>query len=194
LLWYCSDNGGAAGPKSTGNLRGSKGTLWDGGLRVPGIVEWPARITRPFISEMPCSTLDMYPTILEATGAAATNQIQPLDGISLLPLFDGRMKSRSKPIPFWANVRSHNSHSALLDWPYKLHSNPAAPRNQKAKKAGNPLPEMLLYDVSKDPKETTDLTAMEPERVRTMTATLEAWKASVEKSFAGADYSAAPGK
>ena len=59
ILWYCSDNGGAAGPNSTGNLRGSKGTMWDSWLRVPGIVEWPARITEPFISETPCSTLDI---------------------------------------------------------------------------------------------------------------------------------------
>ncbi len=50
---------------------------------------------------------------------------------------------------------------------------------------------MLLYDVSKDPKETTDLAAQQPERVAKMTAALAAWKASVEKSLAGADYGTA---
>jgi len=194
IFWYCSDNGGNNGPKSTGNLRGSKGTLWEGGLRVPGIVEWPARIAKPFVSETPCSTLDMYPTILEATGAVAKNQIQPLDGISLLPLFDRKTESRAKAIPFWSNARSHGSHAALLDWPYKLHTNPVAARNQKGKKGGEALPAVLLYDVFKDPKETTDLAAQEPERVAKMTAALEAWKASVEKSLAGADYALTPGK
>jgi len=194
LLWYCSDNGGAAGPKSTGNLRGSKGTLWEGGLRVPALVEWPARIPKPFATQMPCSTLDMYPTLLEATGTVATNPIQPLDGISLLPLFDRQTESRSKPIPFWSNVRNHNSHAALLDWPYKLHTNPVARRAQKGQNVGAKLPAVLLYDVSKDPKETTDLAGQEPERVLKMTALLEAWKASVEKSLAGADYAAAPRK
>ena len=47
---------------------------------------------------------------------------------------------------------------------------------------------MLLYDVSKDPKETTDLAAQQPERVARMRAELEAWKESVEKSLAGGDY------
>jgi len=194
LLWYCSDNGGAAGPKSTGNLRGSKGTLWDGGLRVPGIVEWPARIPKPIVTHIPCSTLDMYPTILEATGAVAKDQVQPLDGISLIPLFDGQMKSRPKPIPFWSNVRSHDSHAALLDWPFKLHVKPVAGRNPKGKNSGAALPAVLLYDVSKDPKETNDLAAQQPERVSKMTAALEAWKGSVGRSFAGADYKPAPGK
>ncbi len=194
LLWYCSDNGGAAGPKSTGSLRGSKGTLWDGGLRVPGIVEWPARIAKPFVSEAPCSTLDIYPTILEATGAVAQNQIQPLDGISLLPLFDRQTESRSKPIPFWSNVRSHDSHAALLDWPFKLHVKPVTGRKAKGKNTGAALPTVLLYDVSKDPKETTDLAAQEPGRVERMTAVLDTWKASVVRSLAGADYKPAPGK
>ena len=188
LLWYCSDNGGAAGPKSTGNLRGSKGTLWEGGLRVPGIVEWPARIPKPFVSEMPCSTSDIYPTILEATGAVVKNQIQPLDGISLLPLFDRNTESRPKPIAFWSNARSPQSHAALLDWPYKLHTNPGAGRGRKGQKGDEALPTVLLFDVSKDPKETTDLAAQQPERVAKMTAVCEAWKASVEKSLAGADY------
>jgi arylsulfatase A-like enzyme len=168
--------------------------LWEGGLRVPGIVEWPARIARPFVSETPCSTLDMYPTILEATGAVAKNQIQPLDGISLLPVFDRKTESRTKAIPFWNHAGNQPGHAALLDWPYKLHTKPVAGRNQKGKKGGEALPAVLLYDVSKDPKETTDLAAQEPQRVAKMTAALEAWKASVEKSLAGADYALAPSK
>ncbi|MDQ3622869.1 MAG: sulfatase-like hydrolase/transferase [Verrucomicrobiota bacterium] len=194
LLWYCSDNGGAAGPKSTGNLRGSKGTMWEGGVRVPGIVEWPVRIPTPFVSETPCSTLDIYPTVLEATGAVAQNQVQPLDGISLLPLFDRKTESRAKAIPFWSHARKQPGHAALLDWPYKLHTNPGAGRGKKGKESGEALSTVLLYDVAKDPKETTDLAAQEPERITRMTAALEAWKASVEKSLAGADYAQTPAK
>ena len=192
LLWYCSDNGGNEGPKSTGGLRGSKGTLWEGGLRVPGIVEWPARISKPFVSGAPCSTLDIYPTVLEATGAVAKNQIQPLDGLSLLPVFDRKTEARAKPIPFWNHGGKQPGHAALLDWPYKLHTNPVAGRRNAAN-AGEipaPLPPVLLYDVSKDPKETTDIAAQQPERVAKMTAALEAWKSSVEKSLSGADYAA----
>ena len=184
LLWYNSDNGGHEGPKSTGNLRGQKGQLWEGGVRVPGIVEWPARIAKPFISDAPCSTLDIFPTVLEATGAVAQNQIQPMDGISLMPLLDHQTESRSKAIPFWSNAREHNSHAALLDWPYKLHLNPIGTKGKKA----DPNAAALLYDVSKDPAETTDLAAQEPERVAKMTAALETWKTSVEKSLSGADY------
>ncbi len=187
LLWYNSDNGGHEGPKSTGNLRGEKGSMWEGGVRVPGLVEWPSRISKPFISETPCSTLDIYPTVLEATGAMAQNQIQPLDGISLLPLFDRKTESRSKPIPFWNHAGKQPGHATLLDWPYKLHTNPVTTRYKKSKEDAT-LPTTLLYDVSKDPKETTDLAMEEPERVAKMTATLEAWKASVEKSLAGEDY------
>jgi arylsulfatase A-like enzyme len=196
LLWYCSDNGGIAGPKSTGFLRGQKGTLWEGGLRAPGIVEWPARIHKPFVSQTPCSTLDIYPTVLAATGAIAKNQIQPLDGVNLLPLFDRKTETRTKAIPFWNHGRQTNAvpgHAALLEWPYKLHTNPMAVRrpNPPANEL-EALPAVLLYNVSTDPKETTDLAAQEPERVKRMTADLEAWKASVEKSLSGADYPASP--
>ncbi len=191
LFWYNSDNGGAAGPKSTGFLRGSKGTLWEGGLRVPGLVEWPARIKQPFISETPCSTLDIYPTVLAAIGAVAHNQIQPLDGLSLLPLFDRQTESRAKAIPFWNHLGKQPNHAAWLDWPYKLHTDAVAGRG---KKGGDALPAVLLYDISKDPKETTDLAAQQPERVAKMTAALVAWKASVEKSLGGADYAKASGQ
>lgn len=184
IVWYCSDNGGAAGPRSTGFLRGGKGTLWEGGCRVPGIVEWPARMPRPVISSVPCSTLDIYPTVLAATGAAAEKQVEPLDGINLLPLFDGKMTERGKAIPFVSQSTRPDSHAALIDWPYKLHLHAVEGKKAAKKLAGGPL----LYDVSKDPKETTDLAAQQPERVAKMTAALLAWRASVEKSLAGADY------
>lgn len=187
LFWYCSDNGGAAGPKSTGNLRGSKGTLWEGGLRVPGLVEWPARIPKPFVSDLPCSTLDIYQTVLAATGVRAEKQIQPLDGINILPLFDRQMTARENAIPFVARLNQENSHAALLDWPYKLHTGAA---KGNGRKAGNdqPVAPVLLYDVSKDPNETTDLAEQKPELVAKMKAELDAWKTSARKSLAGDDY------
>jgi arylsulfatase A-like enzyme len=189
LLWYNSDNGGHEGPKSTGYLRGEKGTLWEGGLRVPAVVEWPARIPKPFVSDTPCSSSDIYPTVLAATGAVAEHQIQPLDGINLLPLFDRQTDTREKPIAFWAHAGDAKAHAALLDWPYKLHTDPVAGRGKKQGKAGEgEVRPVLLYDVSKDPKETTDLAAQQPERVAKMKAALEEWKASVEKSLAGGDY------
>lgn len=191
LLWYTSDNGGAAGPKSTGNLRGSKGTLWEGGLRVPGLVEWPARIPKPFAVDVPSSTLDIYPTVLAVTGAVAEKQVQPLDGINLLPLFDQQMTQRPKAIPFAAQINRPGSHAALLDWPYKLHTDASANRGKKGAVSGEVKP-VLLYDVSTDPTETIDLAAKEPERVAKMTAELVAWKASVEKSLDGGDYGGAP--
>lgn len=192
LLWYCSDNGGHAGPKSTGNLRGEKGTLWDGGLRVPGLVEWPARIARPFASAMLCSTLDIYPTVLAATGAVAPEQIQPLDGISLLPLFARETETRTRPLPFWNRAGKQPGHAALIDWPYKLHTDAVEGRDKRGKNALAAHTAPLLYDVAKDPKETTDLAAQQPERVTRMLAALEAWKASVENSLSGADYARSP--
>ena len=186
ILWYCSDNGGDAGPKSTGNLRGSKGTLWDGGLRVPGLVEWPARIPRPRVSDIPCSTMDIYPTILAATGAKAEKQIQPLDGINLLPLFDGQMSACSQAIPFIARLDQENSHAALIDWPYKLHLNANFGRGKKG--GSQPAAPVLLFDLAKDPYETTDLAAQQPDRVAQMTSKLEAWRTSAQQSLAGADY------
>lgn len=188
LLWYCSDNGGAAGPKSTGGLRGSKGTLWEGGVRVPGLVEWPARIPKPFVSDVPCSTSDIYPTVLAATGAAAAPApTRPMDGINLLPLFDQQMTQRGKAIAFWADARREQSHATLLDWPYKLHTQAVEKKDKTGRKGGASVP-VLLYDVSKDANETTDLAAQQPERVEKMKAELATWKASVQKSLSGGDY------
>ena len=99
LLWYCSDNGGLPDISVTGG-RGHKGVIYEGGLRVPALLEWPARIPKPFIVEAPCGTSDIYPTLLAIAGVQPRNQ-PPLDGISLLPLLEEKTKSRSQPMGFW---------------------------------------------------------------------------------------------
>jgi len=99
LLWYCSDNGGLPKVGATGG-RGNKGNIYEGGLRVPAILEWPARIPNSRATKVPCNTSDIYPTLLEITGVRMRNQ-PPLDGTSLVPLIAHKMKTRPKPMGFW---------------------------------------------------------------------------------------------
>ncbi len=98
ILWYCSDNGGLDSNTSGG--RGKKVQIYEGGLRVPSLLEWPARIPRPRVTNVPCNTSDIYPTLLDITGVRMRSQ-PPLDGISLVALLDGEMTARPKPIGFW---------------------------------------------------------------------------------------------
>jgi len=99
ILWYCSDNGGLPKVGSTGG-RGNKGQIYEGGLRVPALLEWPARISGHRATSIPCVTSDIYPTLLEIAGVTMGNQ-PPLDGISLVSLLDGAMEARPRPIGFW---------------------------------------------------------------------------------------------
>ena len=99
IFWYCSDNGGLPGVGSTGG-RGNKGNVYEGGLRVPAILEWPSRIRNPRKTEVPCNTSDIYPTLLDIVGVRIEKQ-PVLDGISLVSLIDGKMKSRPRPMGFW---------------------------------------------------------------------------------------------
>jgi len=99
LFWYCSDNGGLRGKGVTGG-RANKGSIYEGGLRVPAIIEWPARIPKPSITQITANTVDIYPTLMDVVGIKIDKQ-PPLDGISLLPVIDGKMTVRNKPMGFW---------------------------------------------------------------------------------------------
>lgn len=120
LLWFTSDNGpqgpeGRAG--SSGGLKGRKGSLWEGGIRVPTIIEWPAKIKSPRTSSIPGGTIDIYPTLLEIAGVTIDRQ-PVLDGKSLLPLIEGTMTARNKPMGFWvypARGKPRRSHDLLLE-------------------------------------------------------------------------------
>ena len=92
MLWFSSDNGGWLDPTKPDahgtnvDLRGRKGDMWEGGIRVPGLIEWPARI-QPAVTDIPAGTVDIFPTIAELLHLKIERPV-PLDGISLLPLFD----------------------------------------------------------------------------------------------------------
>ncbi len=100
VLWYCSDNGALPKVGSSGDRRGQKASIYEGGLLVPGLLEWPAKFPKPRVIDAPCVTSDIYPTVLEIAGAKVPKQ-QPLDGVSLLPLMEGKTTVRGKPIGFW---------------------------------------------------------------------------------------------
>ncbi|MCP5526970.1 MAG: sulfatase-like hydrolase/transferase [Verrucomicrobiales bacterium] len=99
VLWYCSDNG-AIPEGSTGGLRGGKARIYEGGLRVPALIEWPRVIRRPRTSALPCGTVDIFPTVLELA-ELAPGANRPLDGVSLARLLAGDLPERPKPMGFW---------------------------------------------------------------------------------------------
>jgi arylsulfatase A-like enzyme len=99
ILWYCSDNGGLPNLGSTGG-RGDKGDIYEGGIRVPAILEWPWRFKEPAAISVPANTSDIFPTLMEMVGLK-WDADRPMDGISLLPLLSGDADSRTKPMGFW---------------------------------------------------------------------------------------------
>jgi len=163
ILWFCSDNGpeGKAGkaPGSAGGLRGRKRDLYEGGVRVPGLLEWPRRFPEPQVVTAPCSTLDYLPTML---GALGLPQPADLDGVDLLPLLDGRTAVRGRPIGFESGRQS-----AWSEDRYKLLRH--EPRGKPAR--------LELYDLAADPGEDHDLAGEMPERVAAMDAALLEWRA-----------------
>jgi arylsulfatase A-like enzyme len=172
LLVFNSDNGGLPKikPETVGGLRGNKGSVFEGGLRVPGMIEWPA-VIKPRITNYPASTMDLFPTVADILDLPKTVMIQPIDGISLQPLFAGEIGERTRPIPF-----RFGSKAALTGQRYKLLTE------------NLPKGDFQLYDVESDSKESTDLSASQPEIFAKMKAELISWNASVEASFAGSDY------
>jgi arylsulfatase A-like enzyme len=99
LLWYVSDNGSPADGAVTSPFRGHKAQMYEGGLRVPAVLEWPERITGPRTTDVNAVTSDLLPTVCDLLGLPLPDR--PIDGISLQPLIDGEMTKRPRPIGFW---------------------------------------------------------------------------------------------
>lgn len=173
LVWFCSDNGGLPGfkPDTVGGLRGYKGSLFEGGLRVPGVIEWPEGITKPRVTSFPACTMDIFPTLAEVAGLPASSMLQPQDGQSLHALFGKELGPRRKPIGFRSGVRG-----AWVDNEFKLYSKNVA------------RGDFNLYHLGDDPSEKVDVSAGHPKVARRLRKAFHAWDATVDASGEGKDY------
>lgn len=172
LILLLSDNGGIEHEQSgrvvTSNkpLRGEKGTLYEGGIRIPAIARWPGKVPAGSVCATPAITLDVHPTFLDLAAAPAPQQ--PRDGVSLAALL------RDPRTPLSRDT---------LQWhlPHYHHSTPAS----AIRRGDLKLIEFFetgaleLYDLKADPGEANNLAVHEAARAEEMQAALAAWRRKV---------------
>lgn len=161
LVFFLSDNG-ANKNGSNGKLRGFKGSLWEGGHRVPAIAWWPSVIPPNCFCDDLTISLDLMPTLMELSGARLPED-HFLDGISLVPAFrHGAIPERKRKL-FWA----YGSKRAMRDGPWKLLI------DQKVS------PGIQLFHLSDDISEKNDLYNKHLLKSKRMLSDLEEWHAEV---------------
>ena len=175
LFWFTSDNGPEIDTSGTTNgLRGMKRQLYEGGIRVPGVIEWPSVITSNKVSSFPVVTSDLLPTIYDILEIEPSDN-RPMDGISILPLLQGKVEKRSQLIHWAYNIRGN------FDGLYKV-----ATRGDRYKLIGNYMygefAKYELYDLANDIGETNDLSESKPAIASEMISQFEKWMKSVMNS------------
>jgi arylsulfatase A len=171
LIVFTSDNGGES---INAPLRTGKTTLYEGGIRVPLVMRFPALIRAGTVNHTPVVTHDFYPTFMELAGMQASDG-QPVDGMSLMPLLSG------------AGDLGRDS----LYWHYPL----AKPRSLGGRSAGAirdggyklieffDTGELELYDLANDFGESRNLAAALPDKVAALHSRLAGWRSSVQASM-----------
>lgn len=162
LVLFVSDNGGQLDVgANNGPLRAGKGTVYEGGLRIPAIASWPQNIASNSMSQALLTTMDIYPTLLEAANIKLSHVI---DGISFLPTLMGKSDPDPDRILFFSR-REGGLHfggktiEAVRWGPWKLLQN-------------NPYASLELYHLINDPLETMDLSSQEPDIFRQLATML----------------------
>jgi arylsulfatase A-like enzyme len=196
LLWFVSDNGGHGGDDSNEPSKVGKGDI---GCRTAACLEWPGRVKQPLRTSVPTVHTDMLPTVLAAAGITYPDQ-RPVDGINLLPLLDGQMKDRPRPIGFmeWRNrgALAHQlANKTLKDIDFVAGTEGKWVEGKHMLVANQPgwdpaQPPRLadgLYDIYADPAMQKDPSAAMPDRAKAMRAALDAWRKGVRDSFEGRD-------
>lgn len=182
IVVFTSDNGGFGGATSMRPLRGAKGMLYEGGIRVPLAVVWPSHIAPGTVCAVPVITIDFYPTLLDAAGLRR-NSTPALDGVSLLPLLTGKNASLSRSNLFWY-------FPAYLDKVPKGFESDAPEPGWRAIPA-NAIRQgdwklieyfegksVELFNLGEDPGERHNLASTHPEKVRALRAQLQQWRES----------------
>lgn len=172
LVIFTSDNGGVR-PESNGPLRERKSFVWEGGIREPGIFRWPGRIEPGSESDQPCGFVDLLPTFCKLAGAV-TPDGRPLDGVSLLPLFDGKPLRRDRPL-FWYFYRTRPAAAMRSgDWSLvgyhetRVPSSHALSREQMRWLKETPLTRFELFNLREDIGQQENVAEQHPQKFEQM--------------------------
>ncbi|WP_233903169.1 sulfatase-like hydrolase/transferase [Stieleria maiorica] len=162
LVVFYSDNGGRTTHASNLPLRGHKGMLFEGGIRVPFCVSWPDGLPGGVRYSAPVSALDIFPTVLAAC-QIDSDVTAKLDGVNLLPFLKGENESRPHETLFWRYAMDGDRYGyAVRDGDDKL---VISQYKQKS----------LLFDLSQDPGERHDLAESNPGLVERLTGLIRDW-------------------
>lgn len=167
LVVFSSDNGGERWASNL-PLFHHKNTLWEGGIRVPCLMRWPAKLPKGKVTSQMAITMDLHATFLKMAGAEAqTPANKPLDGIDLMPLLTGDAKPVDRTF-YWRMDRSIRKQKAIRHGKWKYVND------------GNTMD--LLFDLEADISEHTNLGYQHPEVVTDLKERLKAWEAEVDAS------------
>ncbi len=160
IFLFLSDNGGS-GNGGNAPLKGSKSTMWEGGLRVPFIVRWPGQLPAGRVTDEFLTSLELVPTLLVAAGARPPAGVK-LDGFDMMPVLRGEVKSPRQEM-FWQ--RRADKAARFQNWKWV----------ESGKGRG-------LYDLSSDLGEKHDLSGEKPEVARMMKEKFAAWRQEMDAS------------
>jgi N-acetylgalactosamine-6-sulfatase len=163
VVIFASDNGATAKGRNL-PLAGTKGTVMEGGIRVPLIVRWPGKIEPGSTSTQPCITFDLSRSLLALAGAAEP-KTRPLDGIDIL----AHVAQKKADIPrtlFWRYRRGERTERAVRDGDLKL---------QRRTLDGGKVEE-AMYDLAADPGEQQDLLARRGDDAARLRELLSKWE------------------
>jgi len=173
LIFFFTDNGGptAANTSSNGPLRGFKAQTWEGGIRVPWMMQWKGRIPAGKVDDRPVIQLDILPTALAAAGVEAKPEWK-LDGVNLLPFLTGKNSAAPHEALYWR----FGQQIAVRMGDWKLVKGAGMDGlDRRANKASTEGAE--LYNLAKDIGEKQNLAAQEPEKFKQLAAAWDRWNA-----------------
>jgi arylsulfatase A-like enzyme len=185
LIFFISDNGG---PNLSGKgksnftdntpLRGAKGMVYEGGMRVPFLINWPAKL-KPGIYDQPVIALDILPTAVAVAGVEVP-QDRVIDGVNLISYLAGEKTGAPHERLFWRSLGPKGNH-AMRQGNWKLVQLPG----------GQPE----LYDLASDIGETKNLATEKPEIVAELTVAITDWeKGTIPPVFEGPKQAKGPAK
>lgn len=179
LLFFLTDNGGAkAMNANNAPLRGFKAGNYEGGIRTPFIVSWPAKFKGGRTLATPVISLDILPTALDAAGIALPAE-KPFDGKSLLPLLTGGDRVPTHHPAFYWSEGGESGSWAVRHGDWKL----VVEKTTKE-----------LFDLARDPGETTNLIAKQPEKAAELTQRYNMWLDQMADPLSGQPKRYRPGE